>query len=422
MNEEFLYYLWKNRLFTEKLYTVDGLPVDVINPGERNNDSGPDFLYARIKVGDTEWAGNVEIHVNSSDWYLHKHNVDDAYNNVILHVVYNFDKDVYLNNNLTLPAVELKEKFDKKIYDNYLWLLNSDNEIACSRLIGSVTDIDKLMWMERMMVERLETKAAEIESLLKSDKKGFNEVFYKKLARSFGFKVNGDAFEMLASSIPLKLLQKHIDNRLQIESLFYGNAGLLAGTFKDDYPKRLKKEYQFLSSKYNLKPLNPSVWRFMRMRPNNFPTIRISQFSSLLYKIGGQFQKLIEVKRLSDVINILTVEADSYWDNHYRFDVYSKGRKKKVGANSAGILIINSLVPFVFLYGKLFGIDDYANKALDWLEQLPAENNKIVRIFKKLNFPVRNAMHSQAFLYLKNNFCDPKRCLDCAIGQKILNK
>jgi hypothetical protein len=422
MKEEFLYYLWRFKLFNDRLFTVDGDEIKIISSGERNYDSGPDFLFAKVKIGDTLWVGNVEMHVKSSDWIKHGHDNDDAYDNVILHVVYENDMVIKLKNGYVIPVFEVKNNFDIKFYENYLNLINSSDDILCSRLLNKVSNLIKLFWLERMMTDRLMVKAITIEKELKNSNIGYQEIFYRKLARNFGFKTNGDAFEMLAHSLPLKIILKYIDSRFQIEALLFGQSGLLSGDFNDSYPQNLKKEYKYLSQKFNLKNVNPAVWRFMRMRPNNFPTIRISQFAALLHKSGGLFYKIPEIKRISDIRELLTVNASEYWNNHYRFDKLSKGKEKVMGNNSVNLIMINTVIPYVFVYGRTMNKQGYRAKALDWLEQLKPENNKIVRLFKNNGFPVINAMHTQAIIHMKTEYCDKKLCLECGIGQTLLQE
>ena len=422
MNEEFLYYLWRLKLIKEPLFTTENRPLTIIDTGERNSDSGPDFLFAKIKIDDTIWAGNVEMHVRSSDWYRHHHENDRAYDTVILHVVYQHDKEVFTASNQKIHVLELKGKFDQTIYENYLSLLQSGQPVACANLVQEISDLEKLFWLERMMAERLEIKAHQFENDLKNSLGDFQEIFYQKLARNFGFKTNNDAFEQLARILPLKILLKHIDNRFQLEALLYGQAGLLRKKYKDSYPARLKTEYEFLAQKYSLKPLKVGVWKFMRMRPTNFPTIRISQFAALLFQSGGLFYKIPEMKRLADVTSLLSVSTSGYWINHYRFGIKSAERKKRLGASSAQLILINTVIPFVFVYGRLMNKPALQQKALSWLEQIKPENNKIVRLYLQLGFPLRNAMHTQAIINLKQNYCDQLKCLDCRIGQKILNK
>ncbi len=422
MSEEFLYYLWKFKLLKQPLFTTAGSEVEIKDAGERNNNSGPDFLFAKVKIDDTVWAGNVEMHIRASDWYLHGHDKDTAYNNVILHVVYECDKAVYFPSGKEIPVLEVKGKFDESVYQNYLNLLQSDRVIACEKMIDKVSDLEKMFWLERVMAERFEKKAALIEEDLKKSHSDFQEIFYRKLARSFGFKTNNDAFEKLAESLPLKIVLKHIDNRLQLEALLYGQARLLTRSYKDDYPCHLKKEYDFLAQKYDLKPMPVGMWKFMRMRPVNFPTIRISQFAGLLINTGGLFQKIPEINQLSDVMALLSVSASEYWNNHYRFGKKSEMRKKLLGVASANLILINTIIPFVFVYGRWMNKPELQQKALSWLEQLKPENNKIVRLYKELGFPVKNAMHSQAVIQLKKFYCDRKRCLECGIGQKLMER
>ncbi len=422
MNEEFLYYLWQFRQLKEPLFTTDNHTLTLIDPGERNHDSGPDFLFAKIKMDDTIWAGNVEMHVRSSDWYRHHHDTDRAYDTVVLHVVYQHDKEVFTSSNQKIPTLELKGKFDESLYDNYLSLLQSGLPIACGNLVQSVSDLEKLFWLERMMAARLEEKASQIESNIKNSLGDFQEIFYQKLARNFGFKTNGEAFEQLARILPLKILLKHIDSRFQLEALLYGQAGLLRKDYKDDYPRALKTEYEFLAQKYNLQPLKVGVWKFMRMRPGNFPTIRISQFATLLYQSGGLLHKIPEMKRVADIITLLSVTTSDYWKNHFRFGMKSVERGKTLGTSSAQLILINTVIPFVFVYGRLMNKPALQQKALSWLEQIKPENNKVVRLYLTLGFPLRNAMHTQAVIHLNQHYCSHLKCLDCRIGQKILSQ
>ena len=422
MTEEFLYYLWRLKLLKEPLYTTEHAVIQVISPGERNQDSGPDFLFAKIRIGDTVWAGNVEMHLRSSDWYRHHHDRDRAYDNVILHVVFEHDREVYSESGKKIPVLEVKGKYEMTAYDNYQNLILSELPIPCGNMTDTVSDLEKLFWLERMMVERFEVKATQFENDLKSSKGDFRELFYRKLARSFGFNTNSDAFEQLAATLPLKVLLKHIDDRFQLEALLYGQAGLLKHQYRDTYPAELKREYEYLAQKYDLKPLKVGVWRFMRMRPTNFPTIRISQFAGLMYQSGGLFHKIPEMKRLTDIVSLLTIAANDYWNTHYRFGKKAAFKKKSVGTLSANLILINTIIPFVFVYGKWKSMPAVQQKAVNWLEQLKPESNKIVRLYRSLDFPISNAMRSQAVIHLYKNYCHLKKCLDCRIGQKILLK
>ncbi len=304
MTEEFLHYIWKYRLIDQYLVSTSGEQLVIIQPGSYNTDSGPDFFNARIKINNTVWAGNVEVHIYSSDWYQHQHQRDQAYDNIILHVVYEDDKPVVRQNGEPVPTVELKGHFKQLLYDKYTYFMTNKNWIPCEKLIHSVDRFVMNNWVDRLMIEKLENKAAEITSHFLLNKSNWEQTFYEFLARNFGFKVNGSPFQLLAKSLPLNILAKHKDDKFQLEALLYGQAGLLQKVFSDDYPKSLKKEYLFLRKKYNLVPVDPHLWRFMRMRPSNFPTIRISQFSDLIYQSSHLFSNIIEKKSLKELIEL----------------------------------------------------------------------------------------------------------------------
>jgi hypothetical protein len=420
MNEEFLNYLWLNQLFTaDKL--SDGEPFTVLKPGQQNSDSGPDFFNARIKIGDTTWAGNVEIHTRSSDWYRHKHENNPAYDNIILHVVFEDDQAVFRKNNEKMPTLVLQHQFNEGIFEKYQAFIASTKWIACEDSIAQIHHFDSLSWFDTLMAERLEVKAEQVLKGLTASRNDFHEVFYRQLARNFGFKINGDAFESLAASLPLKILAKHNNNLLQIEALLFGQAGLLSIHFTDDYPEQLYKEYLFLSEKYSLTPMDPKAWKFMRMHPANFPTIRISQFANIIYRSAGLLHKILETDRLSDVITLFKTQASHYWSEHFRFEKETSSKTKKLGMASINLLLINTIVPFTFVYGKQTASDALMEKAIGWLEQIKPENNSIIRHFSERGVRAENAMQSQALIQLKSNYCDKKRCLDCRIGYLLLN-
>jgi len=420
MNEEFLHYLWKNKLVSSDITTTSGEQLIILNTGQHNTDSGPDFFNGRIKIDNTTWAGNIEIHINSSDWYTHNHQNDSAYDNIILHVVFNNDKPVKRKNGQNVPTLELKNNFEKNIYLKYRSFLESDRWIPCENLIGSVRHFQMYAWLDNLMIERLDQKAGLIEEELKKTNNDIQEVFYRKLSRNFGFRTNADTFESLAISLPLKTLIKHKNSLLQIESLLYGQGGMLKRNYKDVYPNELKAEYLFLAEKYNLKAINNRSWKFMRMRPSNFPTIRLSQFSQIIFKSSGLLNEILEAKKLTDVINLFQTETSPYWEDHFRFDKKSPAKLKQLGLSSIHLLLINTIVPFLFVYGKLKHDHHMQQKSVDWLEQIKAEQNSITRKFSKIGLKPKNAMHSQAVLQLKQHYCDYKRCLDCRIGNELL--
>lgn len=422
INEEFLVYLWSNQLIKPELKSAEGEPITVLNKGIRNTDSGPDFFNAKIRIGDTTWAGNIEIHVNASDWNRHKHQNDPAYDNIILHVVYKNDKPIINKYGNPIPVLELEHFFDKKIIERYLSFINSGRWIPCENLISRTGHFEKMMWLDTLMTERLEQKTKIIIADSELNNNDLLEAFYHKLAENFGFRTNGFAFKQLATSIPYKILTKHSDNLLQVEALLYGQAGMLTPDFKEEYPKQLKNEYHFLSEKYGLQPIDKKLWKLMRLRPANFPAIRISQLSGIIFKLKGNFSKIPEAKKLADVISLLETETSSYWNDHSQFEKKATFRKKKLGINSINLVLINTIIPFLFVYGKQKGSEEMQDKAIQWLEKIKAENNHTIKKFIQLGFKPENAMHSQALLQLKNEYCDKKRCLECRIGHFLLNK
>ncbi|MCF6170303.1 MAG: DUF2851 family protein [Bacteroidales bacterium] len=419
MNEEFLIYLWANQLFRPGLTTTNE-SVSIQNPGRRNTDSGPDFFNARIKIGNTSWAGNVEIHTRSSDWFRHGHQHDPAYNNIILHVVFEDDKPVARQNNELMPTIVLDKKFDERMFRQYQAFIRSTKWIACEGSIAKTNHFERLAWFDTLMAERLEEKTKRVFGELHVSGYDFHEVFYRELARNFGFGTNAAVFGSLAVSLPLKILAKHNNSLLQIEALLYGQAGLLNTKLTGDYPVRLYKEYLFLSEKYRLKPIDPSRWKFMRMRPANFPTIRISQFANVIYRSSGLLHKMLEADKLPDIISLFKTQASSYWTDHFRFGKKTSPKNKILGDSSINLLLINTVVPFTFVYGKQTASEAMTDKALQWLEEIKAENNNITCNFTDRGIRPRNAMQSQALIQLKNNYCDKKRCLDCRIGYLLL--
>ncbi len=420
MTEEFLHYLWKYSLINHHLVLTSGEHIVVIQPGIQNTDSGPDFFNARIKINNTIWAGNIEIHTFSSDWYQHNHQNDQAYDNIIMHVVFEDDKPVVRQNGESIPTLELKDHFKQSLYDRYTYFMTNKNWIPCEKLIQGVDRFVMNNWIDRLMIEKLENKAAEINSHFLNNKSDWEQTFYEFLARNFGFKVNGAPFQLLAKSLPLKILAKHKSDKFQIEALLYGQAGLLQASFTDEYPNKLKKEYEFLSKKYLLKPIESHLWRFMRLRPSNFPTIRISQFADLIFNSSHLFSTILEQRNLKDLIELFNVSVSEYWKSHYVFDKTSTIRNKKMSAKTIHLLIINSIIPFLFVYGRSRNDQSMIDRALKLLDQLPGEQNAIITKWSELGLSVRSSFQSQALILLKNSYCKNKRCLNCGIGNEIL--
>ena len=421
--EDFLHYVWKFRLFDRAdLQTTDGEGLEIFSAGMHNSDSGPDFHNARIRIGDTVWAGNVEVHLSSSDWQRHGHTTDIAYNNVILHVVYRDDVPLVLPNGRRVPTLELQNRIPDELYNRYHKLIFGEKVIIpCEASIGLVDELTLHNWLTRVLVERLEKKSAAVISAINLNRGDWEETFYQFLAANFGFKTNAVPFELLAKSLPQVILAKHKNNSLQIDALVFGQAGFLNGDFIDEYPQKLKKEYEFLAKKYKLTPVENHLWKFMRLRPQNFPTIRLSQFAALIVNSNHLFSKVLEIKDVKGLRNLFTdIKVNPYWENHYRFDVESASSSKNLGQSSIDILLLNTLALFLFSYGKHNQIQHYINRSLQLLELLPNENNNIVADFVNLGVKINTAFESQALLELKNNYCNYKKCLQCGVGNKIL--
>ena len=421
MKEEFLHYLWRFSLLQPSLFTQNKEGVEILNPGLYNTDAGPDFVQAKVKIGDTVWAGNIEIHVRASDWYRHKHQNDKAYNATILHVVYSCDKDIRLENGESVSCLELKGKFDSSLLEKYEGFLQSKKWIPCS---GQISDFPKLKLSalySRLSVERLEDKTEVILNRLEKNKNDWEESFYQVLAGGFGLKVNQDIFISLAESLSLnKVLRQH-NADFQIEALLFGQSGLLhLNTFEDDYPIALKKEYTYLSKKYRLQNLHGHLWKYLRLRPSNFPTLRIAQLAALLSKHQNLFSKVIESETLEELVNLFSVEASSYWETHYVFDKSSKARAKILSSDRVNLLLINVIIPFLFLYGKQRSQEDLVERALKFLDLIPAEKNKTIRNFTNEGLDIKSAFQTQALIQLKSNYCDLKKCLHCPVGNYLL--
>lgn len=421
--EDFLHYIWKFRLFErENMQTTNGETIEIFSAGMQNSDSGPDFHNARIRIGDTVWAGNVELHLSSSDWHKHNHATDNAYDNVILHVVYRDDQPLVLANGRQVPTLVLCDRISPELYTRYHHLVYGNQQIIpCEGSIRFVDELTMRNWLTRVLVERLEKRAVAVIAALNRNKGDWEETFYQFLAANFGFKINALPFELLAKSLPQLTLAKHKNNALQIEALIFGQAGFLEDDLEDAYPLNLKQEYNFLKKKYNLSPVEKHLWKFMRLRPQNFPTIRLAQFAALIIRSNHLFSKVLDIKDIGGLRKLFTdLQLNPYWDDHYRFDVTSKPAVKSLGQSSIDILLLNTFVVFLFSYGKHNQLQHFINRSLKILEDLPAEKNSIVTNFDLLGLKINNAFDSQALLELKNCYCNYKKCLQCGVGNKIL--
>lgn len=421
MTEEFLHHIWKFRLFDQlDLKTTNGDIVEIQKAGEHNFDAGPDFFNGKIKVGETLWAGNVEVHINSSDWKRHLHQNDKAYDNIILHVVNNADTVLYRKSGEEIPTLEIKNRINKKLYQNYLDFKSSSDWIPCEKQISSVPSLIINSALDKLLLERLERKSQSIINSLALNNNNWEETFYQQLSRNFGFKTNAEPFELLAKSLPSIALGKHKNSLLQIEAMLFGQAGMLFEHFEDKYPQQLQNEYAFLKSKFKLQPIEKHLWKYLRLRPINFPSVRIAQFANLIYNSSHLFSKILELENANELKKILNVSVSDYWEKHFIFDRSSTKKSKHLGDEAIQNIIINTIVPFLFVYGKQKDDERFVNRALLFLDQTSGESNSIIKKWGSLGVSVKTAHSTQALLQLKNEYCNYKKCLNCSIGNYLL--
>lgn len=427
--EQLIHYVWKHKLFPlTELKTTDGQEVEVIDAGLHNHNAGPDFFNAKVKIGGTLWVGNVEIHDRASDWFLHRHDRDPNYNNVILHVAESIDVDVKTREGDYPPQMRLQVPTD--VREHYEELLTTDEYPACYRIIPSLSKLMVHSWMSALQTERLEQKTEAIAQRVKDCDGSWEAAYFVTLARNYGFGINGDAFETWAKQIPLQSIAHHRDNLMQIEAFFLGQAGLLETAaiperyqqqaLNDRYFTELKSEYQYLAHKFGLQAMDANQWRFLRLRPQNFPHIRIAQLAHLYYEQRVGLSQLLECESVKQVRELLATQVTRYWETHYLFGEESAKSEKKLSAASLNLLIINTVAPILFAYGKHKNAEKYCEHAFDFLEALKAEDNHIVRMWKEVGLMVETAGDSQALIQLKKAYCDRKDCLRCRIGYEYL--
>lgn len=421
--EELLQFIWEQRLFDAKgLMTMEGEPVDVLRSGRLHGHSGPDLVDAEVRIGGQRWVGNIEVHVRSSEWYAHKHEEDMAYDNVVLHVVYEHDMDVRTHAGGRIPTVELKHRIPEARIAAFLDLMHAKAWVPCEHQFHHV-DPDRLpLWLDRVLVERLERRCSAIGSLCRALGGDQLETFWHVLATGFGFKVNAEPFGMMARALPLKILLKYRDDPFRTEALLFGQAGLLQVDLLDAYPRDLQQEHRLLAAMQGLKPAPMAAWQFGRLRPPNFPTIRLAQLAQLIRNADGSFASLLEQDAPALLIGHLQVEATGYWLDHHRFDQPSKAAPKRLGADAAAGLIVNAIVPYLFALGKLQGKEIFRTRALRLLEGLPAEKNSVMDDWARLGLRAGSAARSQALIELKDHYCGQRRCLSCVIGASLLKR
>lgn len=429
--EALLHYVWKHKLFPLKeLLSQDGQVVEVIDPGLHNRDAGPDFFNSKVKIGGTLWAGNVEIHDKASDWFLHGHDRDVRYDNVVLHVCSVLDAQAVNTKGEALCQVRLE--VPPNVQAHYTELSQEDLYPPCHRIIPSLSTLMIHSWMSALQVERLERKMRDIRQRVERCDGSWEAAYFVTLARNFGFGINGDVFEQWALHVPLQAVGHHRDNLFQIEAMFMGQAGLLdintvpgpyrAEAISEGYFQKMQGEYAYLARKFSLKPINANLWRFLRLRPQNFPHIRISQLANLYYRRMADLGQLLEATDVESARNVLSTQVTPYWETHYTFGSTSVRNEKNLSVFSLNLLIVNTVVPMLFAYGRHKQDDRLCERAFAFLEGLKAENNHIVRMWSQCGLLVKNAGDSQALIQLKTAYCDRKECLRCRIGYEYLKR
>lgn len=427
--EKLIHYVWKHKMFPlRELYTTFGEPVEVIDAGLQNRNAGPDFFNAKIKIGNTLWAGNVEIHEKASDWYAHGHHLDSVYNNVILHVCSIIDTEVKNKNGEQLRQIQLE--VPESIVRHYHELISTDHYPPCYAIIPQLSKLMIHSWMSSLQTERLEQKTDAIQKRVERCNGSWETAFFITLARNYGFGINGEAFEKWANLIPLSQVGHHRDNLFQIEAIFMGQAGLLEmesipnryqqDALNEGYFSKMRNEYLYLAHKFSMKPMNYKDWKFLRLRPQNFPHIRISQLANLYFSKQAGLSQLMDCETIKDVEKALCTNVTPYWDTHYIFGSTSEKRSKQLSQHSINLQIINTIIPMLFAYGRHKMNDKLCDRAFDFLEKLKAENNYIVRTWQECGLEVTNAGDSQALIQLKLEYCDKKDCLRCRMGYEYL--
>ncbi len=411
-----------------ELHTSDGLDVEIIDPGLHNRNAGPDFFNAKVRIGSTLWVGNVELHLRSQDWYAHGHDHDNSYNNVVLHVTCNADADVVTSDGRRLP--QLVVQIPAMVKEHYEELLHADRYPPCYKIIPNLGSLLVHSWMAALQTERLEQKTEAIRQRAERSNGSWEDAFFQTLARNFGFGINGDAFELWAQSIPMNTVGKHRDDLFQVEAIFMGQAGLLepdsiAGSHREaaiseGYFNRLRKEYLYMQHKFGLQPIAHQLWRFMRLRPQNFPYIRIAQLATLYHERHTNLSTLLECKTADDLRSLLATRATPYWQTHYCFGAESTQSDKKLSAASTNLLIVNTAIPMMFAVGRHRHNEELCDRAFELLEHMKAEKNHIITMWQECGLTVKSAGDSQALIQLKREYCDRKDCLRCRFGYEYL--
>ncbi|TDB65285.1 DUF2851 family protein [Arundinibacter roseus] len=423
MNEDFLSFVWRFQYFdTTDLQTQGGESLQILRTGYLNTDAGPDFSEARLLLNGIEWAGCVELHVKSSDWAAHKHPTDPAYESVILHVVWEDDLPITHQDRTLVPTLVLNKRVGESIFSRYHELMDQTDDIPCASLFDQVSSLQKLTMLDRVLLERLDARAQQVRTLWEANQRDWDETAYQWLARHYGFRLNAPAFQRLAELIPLRIIQKHRSSLLQIEALLFGVAGLLPEIPQDDYERTLIQEYRFLAAKYDLldKQMATHEWKFLRLRPAGFPTVRLAQLALFLQNQPRIFSVLTNPESLTVLRNNFRVSQSDYWKKHYRFGKTSAVAVPSLGADAADLLVINGAIPLLVAHARHLGQESLLDRAIEWLEQCPAEKNHLITEWEKLGMSAKTAFDTQALMEWHKNYCSPKRCLECTVGAALL--
>lgn len=420
MKEDFLHYLWKFKKFDAlNLKTSNEEEITIINVGQYLELAGPDFFNAQITIGNQKWAGNVEIHLKSSDWYVHHHERDSAYENVILHVVWEHDTEIFRSNNTEIPVLELKKYVEKATVANYQSLLSPKSWIFCEKQLKDINEFTFKNWQERLFFERLERKSKPIFDLLEQTNSDWEAVLFILLAKNFGLNSNGEIFMEIAQSIPFSVIRKESFEVENLEALILGTAGLLDSEKEDNYFKDLKFRYYYLLHKYQIEKNSIEPVQFFKHRPDNFPTIRLSQLANLYHSQQNLFSKISTVSSLMDTYSVFEVSACEYWQSHYQFDKESPKKKKVLSKSFVDLIVINTIIPLQFAYAKSQG-KEISEDLISLLNEVAPEKNAIIDKFTSFGIKSKNAFETQSLLQLKNEYCNKSKCLECAVGMELL--
>ena len=423
INEEFLHFVWKFQLFDfSNLKSTDNIPIQVVKPGTHNHNAGPDFLNAKIRIGGLIWYGDVELHIKSSDWLTHKHHTDQNYNTVVLHVVYDHDKEAVLENGQQLNCLELVGLIPDKYLSQYDTIYHSISNLPCSYSIGNFESSFWSSYSERLIVEKLELKLAKIQSIFLDVDKDYQACFYRLFAYALGLKINAKSMLDLAERSPLLMLKKLRSDRLKVEAILYGQSGLLERNHTDEYPKKLQSEYLYYAQKYKLHAKPAQQWKFFRLRPHSFPSLKISLLADFVIKSTPIFEEIFNFKNIQSFLPFFKLQVSEYWQTHYVFDKKSKFSKKLMGKSTLDLLLLNAVLPFCFFYARQKSDVAMMTNIIEAYQSIKAEDNKVVRNFTKAKVNVKSALQSQALIHLYDQYCIPRKCLNCRVFNQILKK